>query len=77
MSKARGEPRPEAAVLPITVALVEPTGSRTYVNFDLAGTSVLAELEPGDVRGPGEDLTLHVDMSRAVLIDPATDRVLA
>jgi multiple sugar transport system ATP-binding protein len=77
MSKIRGEPRPEAAVLPITVELVEATGSRTYVNFDLAGASVLAELEPGDVHGPGEHLTLNVDMSRTVLIDPATDRVLA
>ena len=76
MSKARGEPRPDEAPLPITVALVEPTGKRTYVNFDLNGASVLAELEPGDVQGPGESLTLHVDMSRAVLIDPTSDLVL-
>ncbi len=76
MSKARSAPTADDAVLPITVALVEPTGSRTYVNFDLNGASVLAELEPGDVQGPGEAFDLHVDMARAVLIDPATDRVL-
>ncbi|MFQ5974088.1 MAG: TOBE domain-containing protein, partial [Alphaproteobacteria bacterium] len=62
--------------LPITVELVEPTGSRTYIAFGLGGGSVLAELEQDDVHAPGETLDLEVDMNRAVLIDPDTEKVL-
>ncbi len=76
MKKARGQPRAGVAVSRIQVELVEPTGSRTYVSFDLGGQSVLADLEQDEVQGPGEVLDLHLDMRRAVLIDPETGRVL-
>jgi hypothetical protein len=36
----------------------------------------MAEVEPHDVRTPGEPIALDVDMNRAVVIDPETDRVL-
>jgi multiple sugar transport system ATP-binding protein len=76
MSKAQGQPRAGTAVLRIQVELVEPTGPRAYVSFDLGGSSVLAELEQDKVPGPGEALELHLDMHRAVLINPETGRVL-
>ena len=36
----------------------------------------MAELQAHDVERPGEHLQLHVDMNRAVLIDPETELVL-
>ena len=75
-SKARGEPGPDVVTLPIKVELIEPTGSRTYVNFDLQGHSMLAELAQDEVHGPGETFDLYLDMKRAVVIDPETQRVL-
>jgi multiple sugar transport system ATP-binding protein len=76
LNKARGEPGVDTAILPIKVELVEPTGSRTFVNFDLHGHSMLAELGPGEVKGPDEAFDLHVDMNRAIVIDPESQRVL-
>jgi multiple sugar transport system ATP-binding protein len=62
--------------LAVTVDLIQPTGSRTYATFRLDGTEVTAELQAHEVERPGERLTLHVDMNRAIVIDPATGRVL-
>ena len=76
LNRARGEPGPDVATLAIKVELVEPTGARTLVNFDLHGHSMLAELEQGEVQGPGEAFDLHIDMNRVVVIDPDTQRVL-
>ncbi len=76
LNKARGEAGPDVATIAIKVELVEPTGSRTFVNFDLHGHSMLAELEPSEVGGPGETFDLDVDMKRAIVIDPETQRVL-
>jgi multiple sugar transport system ATP-binding protein len=59
-----------------TVELIQPTGSRTYVTFPLGGVSVMAEVEAHEVRRPGEPLAVDLDMNRAVLIDPRSNRVL-
>jgi multiple sugar transport system ATP-binding protein len=64
------------APLNVTIDLIQPTGSRTYATFALAGTEVVAELQAHDVERTGEQLLLHVDMNRAVLIDPQTELVL-
>jgi hypothetical protein len=37
---------------------------------------VTAEVEPHDVQHPNERIELDLDMNRAILIDPETDRVL-
>ncbi len=60
----------------VTVDLIQPTGSRTYATFRLNGTEVVAELQAHEVERPGERLTLNVDMNRAIVIDPESDRVL-
>ena len=60
----------------VTIDLIQPTGSRTYATFLLAGAEVMAELQAHDVERLGERLQLHVDMNRAVLIDPETELVL-
>lgn len=58
------------------IGLVQPTGSRTYVTFHIGKTPVSAELQAHDVEEPGVALDLHVDMNRAILIDPETELVI-
>ena len=76
ISRAHGPARAGLAPLDVTIDLIQPTGSRTYATFRSAGTEVMAELQAHDVEHPGERLQLHVDMNRAVLIDPQTELVL-
>ena len=64
------------APLRVTIDLIQPTGTRTYATFQLAGQPVMAELEAHDVERPGEQLSLFVDMNRIILIDPVTDLVI-
>jgi multiple sugar transport system ATP-binding protein len=71
-----GEVRSGLAPVTVTVDLIQPTGSRTYATFRLDDTEVVAELQAHEVERPGERLTLHVDMNRAIVIDPATEHVL-
>jgi len=58
------------------IELLLPTGARTYATFALGGTPVVAELQAHDVSRTGETIELAIDMNRAVLIDPKTDRVI-
>ena len=77
MNVAReGDSRRDLARLTVGIDLIQPTGSRTYATFHLGDTAVVAELQAHDIERPGETLTLHVDMNRAVLVDPANDLVI-
>ena len=58
------------------VDLVQPTGSRLYIQFRLGDTEVTAELQAHDVEQPGSEVELLVDMDRTILIDPQTDQVI-
>ena len=60
----------------VTIGLVQPTGTRLYGTFRLGESEVLAELQAHDVERPGEDLDVWIDMNRAILIDPKSERVL-
>ena len=60
-----------------SIDLLLPTGARTYATFALGGAPVVAELQAHDVSKTGEQTELAIDMNRAVLIDPQTDRVIA
>ena len=60
----------------VTIDLVQPTGTRLYGAFALAGIEVLAELQAHDVERPGESIEVLFDMGRAILIDPGSDRVI-
>jgi multiple sugar transport system ATP-binding protein len=71
-----GDSRGGLVRLPVIIELILPTGSRIYGTFQLAGTPVVAELQAHDIEVPGQSLELHVDMNRAVLIDPKTDEVI-
>ncbi|HZP93660.1 MAG TPA: sn-glycerol-3-phosphate ABC transporter ATP-binding protein UgpC [Burkholderiales bacterium] len=71
-----GDTRPGLATYTATIELIQPTGSRTYAAFKLAGTEVVAELKAHDVSQVNERIELAFDMNRAVLIDPETEKVL-
>jgi multiple sugar transport system ATP-binding protein len=72
----RGAERPGLAHADAQVELVQPTGSRTFAEFKLGGTMVIAELEAHDVQRAGERLELVIDMNRVILIDPSTENVI-
>jgi multiple sugar transport system ATP-binding protein len=61
--------------LPVTVELVQPTGSRTQVIFSLGGQMVMAEFDAHQVGKPGDRMDIAIDMARAVLIDPQSGEV--
>jgi len=64
------------ARLATAVELIQPTGSRTYITFPLGGAAVMAEVQPHDVQKPGDPIEIDLDLNRAVLIDPDTNRVI-
>ena len=62
--------------VPSTVELVQPTGSRTYATFRLGGQPVVAELRAHDANRAGEPIEVDINLTRAVLFDPATGKAL-
>ena len=77
MYRAAGTaPRPDCGRIDATVEIVEPMGANTLVNFHLGEASLLVRLDGTAAERPGETLALDVDMNRAILIDPASERVV-
>ena len=77
MYRAEGEtPRPDCARFATTVEIVEPMGANTLVNFHLGKTSMLVRLDGSAAEQPGDSLALDLDMNRAVLVDPESERVI-
>ena len=60
----------------VAVELVQPTGSRVHATFPFGGTSIVAELGAHDVSKPGEKINIDIDMTRAVIIDPQSEKVI-
>jgi multiple sugar transport system ATP-binding protein len=46
------------------------------VTMPLGGSSIIAELAAHDVSKPGEKTNIDIDMTRAVIIDPQTEKVI-
>jgi len=76
IAKAGASPALGHVQLPSTIELVQPTGSRVQVSMPLGGTSITAEFAAHEVTAPGEQVLIDIDMTRAVLIDPQTDKVI-
>ena len=77
MYRAEGEaPRPDCTRLAVAVEIVEPMGANTLVNFHLGETSDAGPPRRLGRRAAGDSLALDLDMSRAVLIDPESERVI-
>jgi multiple sugar transport system ATP-binding protein len=62
--------------VPVTIELVQPTGSRVQATMPLGGAMIVAELSAHDVSRPGEKTEIDIDMTRAVIIDPTTETVI-
>ncbi len=60
----------------VIIELVQPTGSRVQVTMPLGGTSIVAELGAHDVSKPGEKIHIDIDMKRAVVIDPQSEKII-
>ena len=69
--------RAGSARIEATVDLIQPTGTRTYVTTKVGGAPATIELQAHDVQKPGESIGLALDLNRAILIDPTTDKVIA
>jgi multiple sugar transport system ATP-binding protein len=68
---ADGEARVESVI-----ELLQPTGSRTYATFRLAGQPAIAELQTQDVSRAGERIQVDINLRRAVLFDAGTGKAL-
>jgi len=55
---------------------VVSVSTRTYVQFRLNGEPITAELPSHLVDSPGTEIDLLVDMSRVMLFDPASEKVI-
>ena len=58
------------------IELVQPTGSRSYATFRLAGQPAIAELQTQDVGHAGERNLVDINLRRAVLFDAGTGKAL-
>jgi multiple sugar transport system ATP-binding protein len=61
----------------VTIELVQPTGSRTQVTFPFGGQSLVAEFDASGTEARGQKIKIDIDMSRAVVIDAATEKVIS
>ena len=73
---AAGAPAEGFARVAATIELLQPTGSRSYATFRLAGQPVVAELQAHDVSRAGEHISVDINLWRAALFDPATGNAL-
>ena len=76
IAKAGASVAPGHVQLPSIIELVQPTGSRVHVSMPFGGSSITAEFAAHEVTAPGEQVRIDIDMTRAVLIDPQTDKVI-
>jgi multiple sugar transport system ATP-binding protein len=64
-------------VITARIELIQPTGARTFVQFPFGGTQTTAELPAHSVEQPGTEVQIVIDMSRTILIDAASGRVVS
>ncbi|MEO8241995.1 MAG: ABC transporter ATP-binding protein [bacterium] len=68
--------RPGMAGLAAPVVLVEPTGAETMAVLKIGSKEITGRFDPNDAPRQGEVMELNVDMTRACLFDPATERLI-
>ncbi len=55
--------------IPVKIEVVQPTGSRSYASFNLAGAHVVAEVDAHAVAKVGQNVSISMAMARTVLFD--------
>ena len=76
LPKPARAPRQVTMQLPSTIELVQPTGSRVQVSMPLGESASPRNSRLTRSTAPGELVRIDIDMTRAVLIDPQTDKVI-
>ncbi len=66
----------EIGLLEAPVEVVEPTGAETIVIVRLGEREVITRFEPDEAPAVGERVTLAVDMGKACLFDPESERLI-
>ena len=64
------------AVLSAPVEVVEPTGAETLAVLKFGDREVVGRFTPDEAPRMGEDMPLALDMTRACLFDPTTERLI-
>ncbi len=67
---------PDHVRIEVRVELAQPTGTRVQAILPLGGVSIIIELGAHEVSAPAERSQTDLDMTHAVLIDPATEQVI-
>jgi multiple sugar transport system ATP-binding protein len=70
------KPRPGTATLTVPVEVVEPTGAETMAVMRVGDLEVVGRFPPDEAPRMGEEIVLGLDMTRACLFDPATQRLI-
>ncbi|MES0007099.1 sn-glycerol-3-phosphate ABC transporter ATP-binding protein UgpC [Mesorhizobium sp. M0062] len=68
--------KPGIAQINAVVELVEPTGAETMAVLRLGGKEITGRFDPDGTPLMGETVTLGIDMARACLFDPTTQRLI-
>jgi multiple sugar transport system ATP-binding protein len=68
--------RREIGLIEAPVEVVEPTGSETIVIVRVGDREVHASFEPDEAPAVGDRVTLAVDMAKACLFDPESERLI-
>jgi multiple sugar transport system ATP-binding protein len=58
------------------IELLQPTGSRICATFRLGGEPVVAELQAHDVSAIGDKVSIDINLKRAMIFDPETEKAL-
>ncbi len=58
------------------ITLIQPAGPRVFVSFDLSDQSVMAEFSCRESLSEGDTIYYLLDLSRAVILDDATDKAI-
>ena len=68
--------KPGMATMTAPVEVVEPTGAETMAVLKFGDLEVVGRFSPDEAPKTGENMPLAVDMSRACLFDPSTQKRL-
>src|SRR5262249_34003993 len=76
LARGTGGTRPGFGRMEATVEVVEPTGAETMVVLRVGPREITARFEVDNVPAVGEKVAISVDMNKACLFDPETERLL-
>jgi multiple sugar transport system ATP-binding protein len=68
--------KPGITSLTLPVELVEPTGAETMAVMRIGDSEIVGRFDPDNAPHMGENITLGIDMARACLFEPETQRLI-